>query len=731
MESGIAEDLLLENLWRNPTGSADHWSAVLLDLVLGQGNLELFLDTHVHRVSTGAGGRIESVEAITLASERAWTIRGRLFVDSTGDATVAYLAGADFMHGEEQRSVFAEPLAPLEANDFKLGGTMWFMCKDTGRPVEFTRPAFAREVDPKEFRVHRGVDVWDQDPVLGGFWWIEYGGALDTISDNEEIKRVLLSELFGVWDHVKNDPALRERNRNLDLEWVATMPGKRESRRIFGDYVLREQDLMSKQRFDDAVAFGGWSIDRHPPGGFRDFEEPPSVHVYTPGIYQIPLRSLYARDVPNLLLAGRDVSASHVACCSARVQLTCMSIGESVGVAAAACVASGLDPRALAESRSEVENLQRELQRDGHYIPYLPLTADRPPEGSTATASSEMLLAQPEVEDTVSLSQSRMLSLPVTGDRLDTVTLWIESERTASIDWRLFARDADEYWIPGTELARGTVEAAAAGEGAWVDLPVGARFGESPGYVHVAVGSSDPDVRIGVSRARPLGPVSWRSYQGVDARPEDRRAELGWRSPHHSYIVSFWSRADHYWGGPPGPAIAFRAEPNSSPRRRCTCSTPGAPDARRRARLVERARGRRARRVEVPVREGRVAELRLPEPVEVEFVEIYFNSDVDRHLANLWYSYPAGFRAMSTLVADFDLELVLEDGSRSRVAEVRDNYRRRFRAAVAGTIVGLRVTRLATNGERFASIADLRIGRLRSTTTYLPNPAVNPRTNAR
>jgi hypothetical protein len=285
------------------------------------------------------------------------------------------------------------------------------------------------------------------------------------------------------------------------------------------------------------------------------------------------------------------------------------------------------------------------------------------------------------------------------------------SERTAAIDWRLFARDADDYWIPGTELARGTVEAPADPDGQWVEIPIGARFGESPGYVHVAVVSTDPDVRIGVSRARPLGPVSWRSHEGVDARPEDRRAELGWRSPHHSYVVSFWSRADHYWGGPPGPAIAFLSEPKQRPATAMHVldpwdrPTPAGVHGWSSALVDGECVGSK-----YLFAKAEWLELRLPEPVDVEFVEIYFNSDVDRHLANMWYSYPPGFRAMSTLVADFDLEVMLEDGSHSHLAEVRDNYRRRFRASVGGTIVGLRVTCLATNGERFASIADVRVG---------------------
>jgi len=708
VESGIAEDLLLENLWRNPTGSADHWSALLLELVLEQDGLELFLDTHVHAVDLAEDGSIRSVEAITLASERRWTFEAPLFLDSTGDATIAYLAGAESMRGEEPRSAFDEPLAPETPNDFELGGTMWFMCKDTGRPVEFVRPSFAREVKEEELRVHRAADVWDQDPVLGGFWWIEYGGALDTIGDNEEIKRVLLSELFGVWDYVKNSPRLRDRNRNLDLEWVAAMPGKRESRRVVGDYVLREHDLMEHRRFDDAVAFGGWSIDRHPPGGFLDYDEPPSVHVYTPGLYQIPLRSLFSRDVPNLFLAGRDISASHVALCSTRVQLTCMSIGEAAGVAAATCTRDALRPAELASSPERMRALQTVLVRGGKYIPYVEIGDDRPPPGTTVTASSEARLEQLQVTRLEPLSRSRMLSIPLADGTLDAVSLWVATDAPASLEWRLFERDPQGFWIPGDELARGTADIAACPDGTWVRIPVDLTLGRS-GYVHFAVGSADSTLRIGASDDRPYGPLSWWSHEAVDARPEDRRAELGWRSPHHSYVVSFWSRADHYWGGPPGPALAFEAEP------RQTCTRPEDvldPWERPTTAGVHGwssaiAPGRRSESG-FEFDEPEWLELSFPGPVAAEAVEIYFNSDVDRHLANLWYSYPPSFRAMTTIVADFDID-VSSGGETIRLAEIRGNRRRRVRIPTCRSLDGFRINCRSTHGERFASIADIRV----------------------
>ena len=445
VESGLAEDLLLENFWKNPTGSADHWGAILLDLVLGTDGLDLYLDTHVNNVLLNPAGDLAGVEALTLASERSWTFLTRFAVDATGDGTIAYLAGATYMRGEEGFSTFGEPLAPEESTDYKLGGTMQFMCKDLGRPVEFERPKFARKVTADEIRVNRNVDVWGQDPVLGGFWWIEYGGHLDTIGDNPDIKLALLAEVYGVWDYIKNSPEWRDRNRDLDLEWVAAMPGKRESRRVFGDYVLTENDVMQGNRFADAIAFGGWSLDRHAPLGFMSFDEVPCTQVHPPGLYQIPLSSLFSRDISNLYLAGRDISCSHIACCSSRVMLTCTSCGEAVGAAAAESAASGAAPRAIVADALLLGNVRRRLERHGHYVPFVALGADRLAAGARLTSSSVAQLGQPEVTELLDLAKPRMLSIPLvaSGARIGLALAGIERADEPG----MAAPHAQERWI--------------------------------------------------------------------------------------------------------------------------------------------------------------------------------------------------------------------------------------------------------------------------------------------
>ena len=722
VESGLAEDLLLENFWRNPTGSADHWSALLLDLVLGSANLDLYLDTVARTIEQDDDGSLRSIEAFTLGSEREWRLSARMFVDATGDGTIAFLAGASVMRGEESRSTFNEPMAPHEPTELTLGGTIQFMCKELAHPVRFEPPAFARKVDPAELRINRRPNVWAQAPVLGGFWWIEYGGDLDTIHDNEEIKLDLLAEVYGVWDYVKNHPDWQERNANLDLEWVGAVPGKRESRRVVGDWVLTETDVMQSQRFADAVAFGGWSIDRHAPRGFLDFDQPPCVQVHPPGVYQIPLRTLYSGSVPNLFLAGRDISASHVACCSSRVMLTCTSCGEAVGVAAALACELDSPPRAIAESAEALSQLRGRLERAGHYIPYLELETDRLPPHTQVTSSSEAQLALTDVAGSVDLSTPKMVSFPVTDATLARVDIWISCDQAVELVWRLYGGHQPEgYWTPGTILARGEIQVAAHPNGAWVPIDV-AIDGLSPGYVHLALGCTQGEARVGTVADRPYGPLSWRSQvDDLDAVPSDRRAELGWTLEQYedewgdsfAFVSSFWRRSDHGWGGPPGPIIAFRVEPRQVMAPAASVLEPFERPT------LNGVHGWASEIVAGSIEDdGRYTfadpqwlQVKLPEPQEFDWLEIYFNSDTDRHLANLWYSHPPGERAMSTLVSDFAVDALDSEGTWRHVADVRGNYQRRRRISIPFATAGFRVVCSATWGQRYASIADVRVKR--------------------
>src|SRR5690606_9895455 len=136
--------------------------------------------------------------------------------------------------------------------------------------------------------------------------WIEWGGKYDAIADNERIRFELLAIVMGVWDHIKNSGNHPE-SANWAMDWIGMIPGKRASRRLDGPHILTQLDLEgTAEPFDDAVAIGGWPMDDHPPGGFDDPESRPAVQIDTPGVFNIPLRSLYSKNVHNLFMAGRN-----------------------------------------------------------------------------------------------------------------------------------------------------------------------------------------------------------------------------------------------------------------------------------------------------------------------------------------------------------------------------------------------------------------------------------------
>ena len=147
-------------------------------------------------------------------------------------------------------------------------------------------------------------------------WWIEYGGRLDTVHETETIKWQLWKVVYGVWNYIKNSGNFPDAE-TLTLEWVGQIPGKRESRRFEGDYMMIQQDVIEQRQHYDAISFGGWSIDLHPADGV--FSELPGCDQWhAKGVYQVPYRTQYSRNIRNLFITGRIMSASHVAFGSTR-----------------------------------------------------------------------------------------------------------------------------------------------------------------------------------------------------------------------------------------------------------------------------------------------------------------------------------------------------------------------------------------------------------------------------
>jgi hypothetical protein len=405
-ESGIIEEIFLETRSRSyglRQVNGNHypmWDVVLAEKVEAEPNLTLLLDTRVISVETedvadeGYTTRITGLSAVQQGTEATFHITPRIVIDATGDGFVALQAGAPFRYGREARDEFGESWAPEEPDEIVLGSTMMFAARDVGRPVPYTPPSWAHAFPDEDSLPFRNHDEFDS-----GYWWIEWGGRLNTITDNEAIRRELHAAIFGVWDHIKNHctvPGIREKAATWTLDWVGHLPGKRESRRFEGDYIMRESDVSNGIMAvpEDVVAYGGWPIDLHAFDGVYSSEKP-CTQPPLPDRFGIPLRSLYSRTVQNLFMAGRNISQSHVAHGSTRVMKTCSVIGEGAGTAAAMAATTDTTPRRLANNPDAVRDLQQRILRRGAY---LPTTSNADPDdlmrlpGVSLKASSEAAL---------------------------------------------------------------------------------------------------------------------------------------------------------------------------------------------------------------------------------------------------------------------------------------------------------------------------------------------------
>jgi hypothetical protein len=358
-ESGLIEELRLDDAVNNPQRCWEMWDLLLYDKVVSEPNITLLLETILYRAKK-TGDKIEEVLARCDKSEQMYRIRAKIFVDATGDSRLALESGAEFRTGRETRSEFNESLAPEKADEETLGSSILFTSRRFNKPMPFTPPKWARKVTKETLRF-RSTSHWEY-----GYWWIEWGGNQDVIRDNERIRFELLSITMGVWDYIKNSGNHTD-SANYALDWVGMMPGKRGSRRVVGDHMLTQHDLLGGS-FYDSIAMGGWPMDDHPPGGFDRADLPPNTVLKTPEVYPIPLRSCYSKNVSNLMMPGRNISATHAAFTSTRVMATCATIGQAVGTAAALCLEKNKSPRQLAEDRKLVAALQQLLLRDDQTI---------------------------------------------------------------------------------------------------------------------------------------------------------------------------------------------------------------------------------------------------------------------------------------------------------------------------------------------------------------------------
>jgi hypothetical protein len=495
-EGGILNEMLEENLYRNRQGNALIFDTILLEKCREERNLTLLLNTAAFDVDKSDPDTISAIHAFCPQNSTRYLLRAPLFCDASGDGLVGFMAGAAFRMGAESKEEFGEGFAPDAEYGQLLGHSMYFSTKDVGVPVKFVAPGWALKDITKIPRYRQ----FNTNMQGCNFWWLEYGGRLDTIHQTEEIKWELWKVVYGVWDYIKNSGNFPEAE-TMTLEWVGTIPGKRESRRFEGDYILRQQDLVEQREFDDVVAHGGWAVDLHPADGVYS-EKSGCTQWHAKGVYGIPWRCYYSRNITNLFLAGRIISASHVAFGSTRVMATCAAGAQAVGTAAALCLEQDCLPADLS-SGERLRELQVRLQRDGQFLPgkVLADSADLAMQ-ATASASSRLILSElPPNKAWVRLDSNWAMLVPLAAGTRPVVSFEVTAEQTGALRVELRRSEKSGNFTP-EELVEAIEIPFSEGESR-----IAARFAvpvTKVGYHFIKL-CEDPSVRVRVSDMRLTG----------------------------------------------------------------------------------------------------------------------------------------------------------------------------------------------------------------------------------
>ncbi|MBE6633975.1 MAG: FAD-dependent oxidoreductase [Ruminococcaceae bacterium] len=376
-ETGIIEEIALENLYRNPDKNHFLFDYILLEKVKAEPNLTLLLNCSCMDAETN-GNRITSVRGWQSTTQCFHHVEAELFADCSGDSILAPLTGADFRYGRESASEFGEKISVETPDRMTMGISCLIQARKTDRPSEFIPPDWMEPLTEEQLRARKPR----MERTSENFWYLEYGGELDCIKDTETIRDRLLAIAMSVWNYVKNSGEFEDAPY-WSLDFIGFLPAKRESRRMVGKYLMNSNDTMSGGLFPDTVAFGGWGLDDHDPRGFFH-KGKPNVDLKTPSPYGIPYRCLYSANVENLLFAGRNISMTHAAMSSSRVMATCALLGEAVGTAAAIAVKNGLTPHGVYTDR--LEELQQTLMKNDCFLPRFQRTVDKTAMEASLTA---------------------------------------------------------------------------------------------------------------------------------------------------------------------------------------------------------------------------------------------------------------------------------------------------------------------------------------------------------
>lgn len=437
---GIVDEIVLENLHRNLQGNAFHFEALLQDYVDREKNISLFLNTAVCAatyIDKDGSTIIQDIFCFSWKNEKTLSFSAPFFMDCTGTGALGALVQAEFMQGRESQDVFSESLAPKNSDDSILLGTLIYRAKDTGKPVKFSAPDFAMDIEKSGVLSYREIP---KDSFFTSRWFYEVGSGISPTDENKLLQSHK-ALVYGIWDYVKNSG--KYPSQNYDLEYVSCTVGKREGRRFVGDIVLTQNDIVERRQFKDCVAFGGWSIDLHAVHGFFDTDFP-NKHYYLPGIYQIPYRTCYSKNVENLFVGGRCASFSHVAHGSTRVMATLGALAQAVGAAAAICVQKQQTPRQVFQKH--LISLQQILLQYDAFLPGIRRTPSL--EGlAQITATSEMESENQQAESFSPLKHDRALIFSVNKENIVLHT-WVRPKQNTELEVEFYKSETPSGYDP-------------------------------------------------------------------------------------------------------------------------------------------------------------------------------------------------------------------------------------------------------------------------------------------
>ena len=705
-ETGIISEALIEERARNHAEIYENgwtnsvWDMVLYDLVQRTPDLTLHLNTDIRSVEMRDQRNIAAVLAVVQNAETELRLDARTFIDCTGDGIVADAAGCQWRMGSEGRDEFNEPHAPPKASNDTMGNSIHFLARDTGAPAPFKAPDWAVKHEDASYFYQQGRLPKEK---RGGFWWLEIGVPYHTIYDAETIRHELTRHALGVWDWMKNkDPKTVDLVRNYALDWIGQVPGKRESRRIMGRYLMTEHDILNKTVFPDEVAFGGWFVDLHTPGGLLAKTSEPSAAAgghedeydtfsdYSAmsycGPYGIPLRILLAKDCDNLMMAGRNVSVTHAALGTVRVMGTTALMGEAAGIAAAIGLQRGHDFDQIVSQ--DITEIQQRLLANGCFLPNdFNQDTRELARLAKATASSELSL------DGVA---------PETPGFHDGLKIW---------------RDQPQYGIERLEVRRGQLIGTEGGCIESIELCL-SNDSATAETLEVKLYAAE---HIWDYRAEPCKPltsgkltvpagkniwVKWLlnlelpqtiqpgSFLRVDALAN---INLHWHTakkiiPGHMAMYAISPNRMRRFGN--GHTLAYKISPPQKP------FSP--------SQVVSGVtRPHRATNLWVSDANQPLPqwlELSWSQPQKISEIQLVFPG----HLIREYHAYGPFYRD-SQCPRDYTIE-VFTGGNWQRVAEIKDNYQRlrRHQLAAAVTTDKLRVVIIATNGDPSASIYEIR-----------------------